>query len=40
MESEKTKLLIATQKQKVVEREALTEKKRAIVEAEKVAAIR
>lgn len=37
MEAEKTKLLIAEQRQKVVEKEAETERKRAIIEAEKVA---
>jgi len=35
MEQEKTKLLIAVQRQKVVEKEAETERKRAIIEAEK-----
>jgi len=35
MEAEKTKLLIAEQRQKVVEKEAETERKRAIIEAEK-----
>lgn len=39
MEAEKTKLLIAVQKQKVVEKEAETERKRAIIEAEKKAAV-
>uniref|UniRef100_A0A6I8QUT6 Erlin n=1 Tax=Xenopus tropicalis TaxID=8364 RepID=A0A6I8QUT6_XENTR len=39
MESEKTKLLIAAQKQKVVEKEAETERKKAIIEAEKVAQV-
>lgn len=39
MEAEKTKLLIAVQKQKVVEKEAETERKKAIIEAEKVASI-
>ncbi|EHA98402.1 Erlin-1 [Heterocephalus glaber] len=37
MEAEKTKLLIAAQKQKVVEKEAETERKKAVIEAEKVA---
>merc|ERR1719238_834000 len=37
MEAEKTKLLITTQRQKVVEKEAETERKRAIIEAEKEA---
>jgi len=35
MESERTKLLIAVQHQKVVEKEAETERKKAIIEAEK-----
>ncbi|XP_078579223.1 erlin-2-B-like isoform X2 [Branchiostoma floridae x Branchiostoma japonicum] len=35
MEAEKTKLLVAIQKQKVVEKEAETERKKAIIEAEK-----
>jgi regulator of protease activity HflC (stomatin/prohibitin superfamily) len=39
MEGEKTKLLIATQKQKVVEKEAETDRKRAIIEAEKMAQV-
>eukprot|EP00123_Amoebidium_parasiticum_P011903 comp20978_c0_seq1/m.28094 comp20978_c0_seq1/g.28094 ORF comp20978_c0_seq1/g.28094 comp20978_c0_seq1/m.28094 type:complete len:322 (-) comp20978_c0_seq1:269-1234(-) len=39
IEGEKTKLLIATQAQKVVEKEAETERKRAIIEAEKHAAV-
>merc|ERR1719419_622367 len=39
MEAEKTKLLIATQRQKVVEKEAETERKRAIIEAEKVSKV-
>merc|ERR1719422_1810570 len=37
MESEKTKLLISTQRQKVVEKEAETERKKAVIEAEKEA---
>ena len=37
MEGEKTKLLITTQRQKVVEKEAETERKKAIIEAEKEA---
>jgi hypothetical protein len=37
MEGEKTKLLISTQRQKVVEKEAETERKKAIIEAKKVA---
>jgi len=39
MEGEKTKLLIATQHQKVVEKEAETDRKRAVIEAEKEAAV-
>jgi len=39
MEAEKTKLLIATQHQKVVEKEAETERKRAVIEAEKQAQV-
>jgi len=39
MEAEKTKLLIATQTQRVVEKEAQTERKRAVIEAQKVAAV-
>ncbi|XP_018330242.1 erlin-1 [Agrilus planipennis] len=39
MESEKTKLLIAVQHQKVVEKDAETERKKAIIEAEKKAQI-
>lgn len=39
MEGEKTKLLIAMQKQKVVEKEAETDRKKALIEAEKVAAV-
>ncbi|XP_066303762.1 erlin-2-B-like isoform X2 [Branchiostoma lanceolatum] len=35
MEAEKTKLLVAIQKQKVIEKEAETERKKAIIEAEK-----
>ncbi|XP_048578471.1 erlin-2-B [Nematostella vectensis] len=35
MEGEKTKLLIANQKQRVIEKEAETERKKAIIEAEK-----
>lgn len=38
-EGEKTKLLIATQRQKVVEKDAETEHKRAVIEAEKEAHI-
>lgn len=39
MEQEKTKLLIAVQRQKVVEKEAETERKRAVIEAEKRAQV-
>ncbi len=39
MEAEKTKLLISIQHQKVVEKEAETERKKAIIEAEKVASV-
>uniref|UniRef100_A0A674PI08 ER lipid raft associated 2 n=1 Tax=Takifugu rubripes TaxID=31033 RepID=A0A674PI08_TAKRU len=39
MESEKTKLLISQQTQKVVEKEAETERIRAVIEAEKVAQV-
>ncbi|XP_039272776.2 erlin-1-like [Styela clava] len=39
MEGEKTKLLIAMQKQKVVEKEAETERKKALIEAEKQAEV-
>jgi len=39
MEAEKTKLLIAIQTQKVVEKEAQTDKKRAVIEAEKQFAV-
>merc|ERR1719470_160282 len=35
MESEKTKLLISTQRQKVIEKDAETERKKAVIEAEK-----
>lgn len=38
-EAEKTKLLIAEQRQKVVEKEAETERKQAIIEAEKQAQV-
>ncbi|CAJ0936649.1 unnamed protein product [Ranitomeya imitator] len=38
-EGEKTKLLIAAQRQKVVEKEADTERKKAVIEAEKVAQV-
>lgn len=39
MEAEKTKLLISIQHQKVVEKDAETERKKAIIEAEKVAQV-
>ncbi|KAJ8680672.1 hypothetical protein QAD02_016459 [Eretmocerus hayati] len=39
MEAEKTKLLISTQHQKVVEKDAETDRKKAIIEAEKVAQV-
>lgn len=39
MEGEKTKLLIASQRQKVVEKEAETEQKRALIEADKIAQV-
>ncbi|KAM7102257.1 inhibitor of nuclear factor kappa-B kinase subunit alpha-like isoform 3-T3 [Ciconia maguari] len=39
MEAEKTKLLIAAQKQKVVEKEAETDRKKALIEAEKAAQV-
>lgn len=39
MEAEKTKLLIAEQKQKVVEKDAETDRKKAIIDAEKVAQV-
>ncbi|TUG54630.1 Erlin-2 [Bagarius yarrelli] len=39
METERTKLLIAAQTQKVVEKEAETERKRAVIEAEKIAQV-
>ncbi|XP_063244288.1 erlin-2-B-like isoform X2 [Bacillus rossius redtenbacheri] len=39
MEAEKTKLLISTQHQKVVEKDAETERKKAIIEAEKEALV-
>ncbi|XP_075466421.1 erlin-1-like [Ascaphus truei] len=39
MEGEKTKLLISAQRQKVVEKEAETERKKAVIEAEKVAQV-
>merc|ERR1719244_256424 len=39
MEAEKTKLLIATEKQKVIEKESETERKKAVIEAEKEAMV-
>ena len=39
MEAEKTKLMIATQKQKVIEKEAETERRKAVIEAEKQAEV-
>lgn len=39
MEGERTKLLISIEKQKVIEKEAETERKKAIIEAEKVALV-
>jgi len=39
MESEKTKLLISTQKQKVIEKDAETDRKKAVIEAEKEAQV-
>lgn len=39
MENEKTKLLVAIQRQKVVEKDAETERKRAVIEAEKHAQV-
>ncbi|XP_064599866.1 erlin-2-B-like [Liolophura sinensis] len=39
MEAEKTKLLIVNEKQKVVEKEAETDRKRALIEAEKIAQV-
>merc|ERR1719228_2980007 len=39
MEAEKTKLLISTQKQKVIEKDAETERKKAVIEAEKEAMV-
>ena len=40
MEAEKTKLLISTQRQKVIEKDAETERKKAVIEAEKEAMVR
>merc|ERR1712110_867310 len=39
MEAEKTKLMISTQRQKVVEKEAETERKKAVIEAAKEASV-
>merc|ERR1719264_984348 len=39
MEAEKTKLLISTQRQKVIEKDAETERKKAVIEAEKEAMV-
>merc|ERR1719219_974482 len=39
MEAEKTKLMISTQKQKVIEKDAETERKKAVIEAEKEAMV-
>lgn len=39
MEGEKTKLMIAAQRQKVVEKEAETERKKAVIEAQKAAEV-
>ncbi|XP_064388698.1 erlin-2-like [Halichondria panicea] len=39
MEAEKTKLMIVVQKQKVIEKEAETERKKAVIEAEQVAEV-
>lgn len=39
VEAEKTKLLIAAEKQKVIEKEAETDRKRSVIEAEKVALV-
>lgn len=39
MEAEKTKLMISTQKQKVIEKDAETERKKAVIEAEKEAQV-
>merc|ERR1719410_1843847 len=39
MEAEKTKLLISTQRQKVIEKDAETERKKAVIEAEKEAQV-
>merc|ERR1711862_149657 len=39
MESEKTKLLMGTQRQRVIEKDAETERKKAVIEAEKEAQV-
>merc|ERR1719151_425667 len=39
MESEKTKLMISTQRQKVIEKDAETDRKKAVIEAEKEAMV-
>merc|ERR1711953_549411 len=39
MEAEKTKLLISTQRQRVIEKDAETERKKAVIEAEKEAMV-
>merc|ERR1719290_535171 len=39
MEAEKTKLMISTQKQKVIEKDAETERKKAVIQAEKEAQV-
>merc|ERR1719187_1866461 len=39
MEAEKTKLMISTQRQKVIEKDAETERKKAVIEAEKEAQV-
>jgi regulator of protease activity HflC (stomatin/prohibitin superfamily) len=39
MEAEKTKLMISTQKQKVIEKDAETDRKKAVIEAEKEAQV-
>merc|ERR1719170_139039 len=39
MEAEKTKLLISTQRQKVIEKDAETDRKKAVIEAEKEAQV-
>merc|ERR1712112_39205 len=39
MEAEKTKLMISTQRQKVIEKDAETDRKKAVIEAEKEAQV-